>query len=49
MTSDVTIREARLSDANAIARLTKQLGYEVDPSGVADRLPRRAFVPDVNS
>lgn len=40
MTSDVTIREARLSDANAIARLTKQLGYEVDPSGVADRLSR---------
>lgn len=40
MTSDVTIREARVSDAEAIARLTKQLGYEVDPSGLADRLSR---------
>jgi GNAT superfamily N-acetyltransferase len=40
MNADLTIREARVSDAEAIASLTKQLGYEVDPSGVADRLSR---------
>lgn len=38
--SEVTIRAARLSDANAIAALTTQLGYTVEPSTVADRLSR---------
>jgi GNAT superfamily N-acetyltransferase len=38
--SDVTIRPARLSDAGAIAALTIQLGYTVEPSIVADRLSR---------
>jgi GNAT superfamily N-acetyltransferase len=38
--STLTIRPARLSDAEAIAALTKQLGYDVDPSAVADRLSR---------
>jgi GNAT superfamily N-acetyltransferase len=38
--SAVTIRPARQSDAGAIATLTKQLGYEVAPSEVAERLSR---------
>jgi GNAT superfamily N-acetyltransferase len=38
--STVTIRPAQLSDADAIAVLTKQLGYDVEPSIVADRLSR---------
>jgi predicted N-acetyltransferase YhbS len=37
----VTIRAAQLSDAEAIAALTIQLGYRVDASGVADRLSRQ--------
>ena len=36
----VTIRRARLSDAEGIAALTKQLGYDADASAVADRLRR---------
>lgn len=36
----VTIRSAQPSDAGAIASLTKQLGYVVEPSAVADRLSR---------
>ena len=36
----LTIRAARLSDADAIAALTKQLGYTTEPSAVADRLSR---------
>ena len=35
-----TIRTAQVSDAEAIAALTTQLGYEVEPSAVADRLSR---------
>jgi GNAT superfamily N-acetyltransferase len=38
--SAVTIRPAGPSDAAAIAALTKQLGYDVDPTAVADRLSR---------
>ena len=38
--STLTIRPAQLSDADAIAALTKQLGYNVEPSIVADRLSR---------
>ena len=34
------IRSARLSDCDAIARLTNQLGYEVDPAGLYARLAR---------
>jgi GNAT superfamily N-acetyltransferase len=37
---EITIRPARLSDAAAIAVLTKQLGYDAEPGAVADRLPR---------
>ena len=36
----VTIRIARASDAVEIARLTKQLGYDVTEAEVADRLSR---------
>jgi GNAT superfamily N-acetyltransferase len=36
----LTIRPARPSDADAIAALTKQLGYDVEASTVADRLTR---------
>lgn len=38
--SDITIRPARPTDAEAIAALTSQLGYDVEPSSVADRLSR---------
>jgi ribosomal protein S18 acetylase RimI-like enzyme len=38
--SAVTIRRARLSDADAIAGLATQLGYSAEPSAVADRLSR---------
>jgi predicted N-acetyltransferase YhbS len=36
----ITIRAARPSDADAIASLSRQLGYQVAPSAVADRLSR---------
>jgi GNAT superfamily N-acetyltransferase len=36
----MTIRTARTSDASAIAELTIQLGYEVAPALVAERLAR---------
>lgn len=36
----ITIRRARLSDADAIAALSKQLGYHAEPAAVADRLSR---------
>jgi GNAT superfamily N-acetyltransferase len=36
----VPVRIARLSDADGIARLTVQLGYEVDAQTVAERLSR---------
>jgi GNAT superfamily N-acetyltransferase len=35
-----SIREARISDAAAIANLTAQLGYEVDTTSIASRLAR---------
>ena len=38
--STVTIRPAQLSDADAIAALTKQLGYDVEQPIVAERLSR---------
>ena len=38
--SAVAIRRARLSDAEAIALLAKQLGYSAEPSAVAVRLSR---------
>jgi GNAT superfamily N-acetyltransferase len=38
--ADITIRSARPSDAETIAALTKQLGYDAEPSAVADRLSR---------
>ena len=39
-------RAAQLSDADAIATLTKQLGYHVEASSVADRLSRILARPD---
>jgi GNAT superfamily N-acetyltransferase len=36
----ITIRPARVSDADAVAALAKQLGYEAAPDAVADRLTR---------
>src|SRR5262245_14746802 len=36
----VSIRPAQTSDARGIADLTRQLGYEVDPSRVAERVGR---------
>jgi GNAT superfamily N-acetyltransferase len=42
----VTIRPARVSDAEAIAWLTKQLGYEVAAPAVAGRLSRILSRPD---
>jgi GNAT superfamily N-acetyltransferase len=36
----VSIRPARLADADAIAALARQLGYDAAPSAVARRLPR---------
>jgi GNAT superfamily N-acetyltransferase len=44
--STVTIRPARQSDAAAIATLTKQLGYEVDPAAVGERLSRMLLRDD---
>jgi GNAT superfamily N-acetyltransferase len=38
--ADITIRSARPSDAETIAALTKQLGYNAEPSTVASRLSR---------
>ena len=40
MKNTIPIRPARLSDADDIARLTEQLGYDVDGPGVAARLSR---------
>ena len=40
MDTAVSVRTARLSDAEAIARLTVQLGYEVSGATAADRLSR---------
>lgn len=37
---EIMIRPARLSDAEAIAALTKQLGYDPEPDAVAARLSR---------
>ena len=42
----VSIRVARASDAPEIAELTRQLGYEVETSAVADRLSRILSRPD---
>ena len=36
----ITIRAARPSDAGAVASLATQLGYEAEPSAVAERLSR---------
>ena len=36
----VTIRPARVGDADAAAALAKQLGYDAAPGAVADRLAR---------
>jgi GNAT superfamily N-acetyltransferase len=38
--ADITIRSARLSDAETIAALTTQLGYDAELSTVASRLSR---------
>jgi predicted N-acetyltransferase YhbS len=38
--ADITIRSARPSDAETIAALTKQLGYDAEVSTVASRLSR---------
>jgi GNAT superfamily N-acetyltransferase len=40
MTLEVTTRPASISDAEAIARLTRQLGYDVETRDVEDRLSR---------
>jgi GNAT superfamily N-acetyltransferase len=51
----VTLRDARLQDAEAISRLTGHLGYDVSSSDVAARLTRlmphldhRFFIADVD-
>ena len=36
----MTIREAISSDADAIARLTRELGYAADPAAISQRLAR---------
>lgn len=36
----IPVRPARVSDAEGIARLTAQLGYEIDGPAVSDRLSR---------
>jgi GNAT superfamily N-acetyltransferase len=36
----ITIRPARVADADAVAALAKQLGYDASPDAVADRLTR---------
>jgi predicted N-acetyltransferase YhbS len=36
----ITIRPARVSDADAVAALSKQLGYDAATDAVADRLTR---------
>lgn len=52
----VSLRNARVSDAGAIAQLTGQLGYDVTASAVAERLSRilaranqRVFVADMDA
>ncbi|MEW5983468.1 MAG: GNAT family N-acetyltransferase [Acidobacteriota bacterium] len=42
----ISVRLARLSDADDIARLTTQLGYESDAASVAPRLARLLSRPD---
>jgi GNAT superfamily N-acetyltransferase len=39
-TPAITIRPARPSDADAVAALARQLGYDADPAAVARRLSR---------
>lgn len=46
MTPQVTTRPARISDAEAVARLTTQLGYVVETRRVEDRLSRLLARPD---
>jgi GNAT superfamily N-acetyltransferase len=40
MILEVTTRPARICDAEAIARLTRQLGYDVETRSIEDRLSR---------
>jgi len=42
----VSIRPARASDADDIARLATQLGYDPEPAAVAARLARILARPD---
>ncbi len=42
----ISVRLARTADADDVARLTTQLGYEVEPSAVASRLGRVLSRPD---
>lgn len=42
----ISVRPARLADADEIARLTLQLGYDVEPSGVSARLSRILASPN---
>jgi GNAT superfamily N-acetyltransferase len=43
---DLTVRDARVSDADELARLLEQLGYPTASSAVAARLERLAIVGD---
>src|SRR6266545_7242674 len=43
---DLTVRDARASDAVDVARLLDQLGYPTDPSAVESRLERLRIVGD---
>lgn len=42
----VSVRLGRASDAEDVARLTSQLGYDVDVAAVRDKLPRILARPD---
>jgi GNAT superfamily N-acetyltransferase len=42
----LTVRDARATDAAAVARLLGQLGYPTDPDAIASRLERLAVVGD---
>ena len=44
--ADLTIREITISDAEAAARLSTELGYPVTPDVMAERIRRVADCPD---
>ena len=42
----VAVREVRIDDADAVARLTGELGYPVTPEEMADRIQTQTAQPD---